>query len=242
MVELLLPDFPSNYLSHASRELEKNGLTSSVPLIFADCFGAVTSKSPSLPNFAKLLNNLPELTQSALSEAYNRVFGIISGLFKSLPSSEDFKLVLTGMNIGKELQEGCMKSFTEFVEIVKTRRKGWEGTLKLPDKKRFQVSEATTEEYLGVRFAELVNVEWVGSQEICNTHLSRVGEAKYTIRMYILTNDFDLSVHSIKPINHAFHDLKIKAIEFICNYPELQNLLYQVSEGLHEAEMFSIPQ
>eukprot|EP00826_Nyctotherus_ovalis_P043107 TRINITY_DN4509_c0_g5_i1.p1 TRINITY_DN4509_c0_g5~~TRINITY_DN4509_c0_g5_i1.p1 ORF type:complete len:169 (+),score=27.86 TRINITY_DN4509_c0_g5_i1:89-595(+) len=153
MVELILPDFPANYLNDTSKELEKCGLTSHAHLMFTDCFGAITSKVPSLPNFAKILSDLPELSQSTLSDVYNKFFGIVSGLFKSMPSSEDFKLVLSGMNIPNELHKECVTAYLDFAEITKTRRKGWEGILKLPEKKRFQVSEATTEGYLGVRFA-----------------------------------------------------------------------------------------
>ena len=239
MVDLALPDFPSNYLSDFAKHLNKNNLYSNVPIIFADCFEAVTSKTPSLPNFAAILESNTAINQTILSETYNRVFGIISGLFKSLPGTDDFKQILAGIELPTELHKECIKSYKTFLELVKIARKGWSGLVSIPDKK---ISECGSANYLGVRFAELINIEWMGTKEICNSHLARVGEPEYLIRMYILTNDLDQSVYSIKEMSQSLHELRIKAIEFTCNYSELQHMLYRTNEALHEVDQFSIPQ
>lgn len=222
-----------------SAVLTKFNLHPSISLIFADCFSASLRKSPSLPNFPEIIKNSTNLTQTQLSDVYNLIFGIIAGLYKSLPSNEDFKTILKSINIEDTQIEPILINFNEFIDLIKIKRKGWESSLKIPDKTRSVLNEAISEEYLGIRFAEIVNLEWVGGQEICTSNLNKTGEIKFSFKLHILTNDFDTNVMEKREFSNEINLLKIKTIDFCCTQAELNHLLYQVSDALFEVNKFT---
>lgn len=234
MVDLILPELSTNYLSDLSKVLGQSGLQSSAPLIITDCFAALACGSPSLSQFQPILKSDASLTPAVLTDVYNRFFGLVAAIYKNAISSEEYKGVLAALELPESMFEDCSKPFLEIAELLKLKKKGWEGVAKVAERTHGSMDEQLGDDYFGVRFAEIVNVEWTGMQEICAMHAGGIYESKFSVKLYVLTNDCDTGVACKKPLSASFHRLQIKVVEFVCTQAELQHLFYQVNEALCE--------
>ena len=234
MVDVILPELPTNYLSDLGKVIEQSNLQASVHLILSDCVGALVSQNPSLEQFGRLAQEQAGLQQEVLAEVYNKFFGLLATLYKAAITAEEFKSLLMALFLPEDMHEECTKSYVELLEVLKLKKNGIEGLATLSKKLPQGSNPQLGDDYLTIRFAELVNVEWKALQEICTMHMSAVYESKFLLRLYILTNDCDTAVSTSKPLSDSLHRLRIKTIEMNCTQAELQHFLYQANEALNE--------